>query len=67
VLRVCEGGEVTHRVPTEQQAIACMLGGDSGRKLFVLTAPSVEEEECVKLRGARIETLEVEVSGAGLP
>jgi sugar lactone lactonase YvrE len=67
VLRVCEGGEVTHRVPTEQQAIACMLGGDDRRTLFVLTAPSTEEEECVKLRSARIETLEVEVPGAGLP
>jgi sugar lactone lactonase YvrE len=67
VLRVREGGEVTHRISTEQQAIACMLGGENRRTLFVLTAPSVEEEECQKLRAARIETLEVETPGAGLP
>ena len=67
VLRVREGGEVTHRIPTDQLAIACMLGGEDRRTLFVLTSPSVEEEECREKRGARIETLEVEVPGAGLP
>jgi sugar lactone lactonase YvrE len=67
VLRVREGGEVTHRVSTEQLAIACMLGGENRRTLFVLTAPSIDEAECVKLRAARIETLEVEIPGAGLP
>jgi sugar lactone lactonase YvrE len=67
VLRVREGGDVTHRVPTEQLAIACMLGGEDRRTLFILTAPSTEAEECRKLRGARIETLAVEVAGAGLP
>jgi sugar lactone lactonase YvrE len=67
VLRVREGGEVTHRVSTEQLAIACMLGGENRRTLFVLTAPSLDEQECQKLRAARIETLEVEIPGAGLP
>jgi sugar lactone lactonase YvrE len=67
VLRVREGGEVTHRVPTEQLAIACMLGGENRRTLFILSAPSIEDEECLKLRAARIETLEVEIPGAGLP
>jgi len=67
VLRVREGGEVTHRVPTKQLAIACMLGGENRRTLFILSAPSIEDEECLKLRAARIETLEVEIPGAGLP
>jgi sugar lactone lactonase YvrE len=67
VLRVREGGEVTHRVPTEQLAIACMLGGENRHTLFILTAPSIEDDECLKLRAARIETLEVEIPGAGLP
>ena len=65
--RVREGGEVTHRVPTGRMAIACMLGGTDGRTLFVLTSESVHPEECEKLRSARIERLEVEVPGAGLP
>jgi sugar lactone lactonase YvrE len=67
VLRVREGGEVTHRVPTEQLAIACMLGGENRRTLFILSAPSIEDDECLKLRTARIETLDVEIPGAGLP
>ena len=39
VLRVLEGGEITHRIETPQQAFACTLGGDDGRTLYILTAP----------------------------
>jgi sugar lactone lactonase YvrE len=67
VLRVREGGETTDRISTDQMAIACMLGGDDCRTLYVLTAPSVDGPECQTSRGARIESLEVEVPGAGLP
>ena len=67
VLRVAEGGEVLARVPTDQLAIACMLGGDDRRTLFILTTTSVEREECQAQRPARIETVTVEVPGAGLP
>lgn len=67
VVRIREGGEVTDRVPTDQMAIACMLGGDDRKTLFVLTAESVEAEECQKLRSARIELMDVPVPGAGLP
>lgn len=35
VLRVLEGGAVTHRVPTGEQATACALGGADGRTLYV--------------------------------
>jgi len=67
VLRVAEGGEVLARVPTERMAIACMLGGADRRTLFVLTAPAVAREECLAQLGARIETVAVEVPGAGYP
>jgi sugar lactone lactonase YvrE len=67
VVRVREGGEVTHRVPVGQMAIACMLGGDDRRTLFVLTAPTTTRAECRRARGARVETVRVEVPGAGLP
>ncbi len=67
VLRVREGGETTDRISTDQMAIACMLGGDDRRTLYVLTAPSVDGPECETLRSARVESLEVEVPGAGLP
>jgi sugar lactone lactonase YvrE len=35
VLRVKEGGEITHRVATPEQATACALGGGDGRTLYV--------------------------------
>ena len=37
VVRVVEGGEVTHRLPTEDHTYACMLGHDEGNHLFALT------------------------------
>ena len=58
---------MTQRVATEQMAIACMLGGDDGKTMFLLTAPSVDAEECQKQRAARVELVEVSVPGAGLP
>jgi sugar lactone lactonase YvrE len=38
VVRVLEGGEITHRLPTPDKVYACMLGGSDGRTLFALTA-----------------------------
>lgn len=35
VLRVREGGEITHRIATPQQATACALGGEDGHTLYV--------------------------------
>ncbi|MBW2242011.1 MAG: SMP-30/gluconolactonase/LRE family protein [Deltaproteobacteria bacterium] len=67
ILRVREGGNVTERIPTDQMAIACMLGGEERRTLFILTSESVSPEECEVSRDARILTTEVEVPGAGLP
>ncbi|HTY55014.1 MAG TPA: SMP-30/gluconolactonase/LRE family protein [Candidatus Binataceae bacterium] len=67
VLRVKQGGEITHRVKTDQMAIACMLGGADRRTLFVLTSPSIDPAKCVALKAARIETMPVQVAGAGLP
>lgn len=38
VVRVREGGEITHRLPTPDNVYACMLGGPDARTLFALTA-----------------------------
>lgn len=67
VLRIREGGEVTERIATEQLAIACMLGGADRRTLFVLTAESTDPEICAKTRTARVQAVQVEVAGDGLP
>ena len=67
VIRVCEGGEITHRIPTGRHTIACMLGGADRRTLFILTAEAIRREETRPKRSARIETVRVDVPGAGLP
>ena len=66
-LRVHEGGEVSARVESDQPAIACMLGGDDGRTLFLLTAATTNPAKTVKLRSGRIESVRVPVAHAGLP
>ena len=63
VVRVREGGEVTDRITTgEREAIACMLGGDDRRTLFVLASTLAREPG-----SGSISTVAVDVPGAGLP
>lgn len=67
-LRVKDGGEILEEVKTSyDSAFACMLGGDDRRTLYVCTAPDHVPAEVRKQRGGRIETVRVEVPGAGLP
>jgi sugar lactone lactonase YvrE len=66
-LRVREGGEVVGRVRTESMAIACMLGGEDRRTLYVLSSEAIEPAECERRRCARVEVARVEVPGAGWP
>jgi len=65
--RILEGGEITHKVEVETEAFACMLGGPERKHLFVCTAGSSEPAACAKNRDGRIEVVEVEVPGVGLP
>jgi sugar lactone lactonase YvrE len=67
VVRIREGGEVTHRVTAGSRTIACMLGGPRRRHLFVCTASAMEPEVCRAQRPGRIEVAEVDVPGAGFP
>ncbi|MBU2643704.1 SMP-30/gluconolactonase/LRE family protein [bacterium] len=62
VLRVVEGGEVVDRVTVETFPYACMLGGPDRKTLFVLTSELFSDALVGK-----IETVQVDVSGAGLP
>jgi sugar lactone lactonase YvrE len=64
---VAEGGEVLEVVETGDPCFACMLGGDDGRTLFVLTAPaSLADIASVAPLGA-VRTARVTVPGAGRP
>ncbi|WP_296445173.1 SMP-30/gluconolactonase/LRE family protein [Rhodoferax sp. UBA5149] len=68
VLRVREGGEVTHRIPTLGQAVACMLGGPQRKTLFVLTGKVMLTPEQSRLAlSGMIFTMPVDVPGVGLP
>ena len=66
VLRGREGGEVTDRIDFEHEAFACMLGGLDRRTLFICTAPDSHPNK-TEAREGRIETVSVDVPGAGLP
>ena len=68
VLRVRDGGEVLAEIKvTNDFAYACMLGGADRRTLYVCTAASSDPKETPGLRSGRIEAIEVDVPGAGLP
>lgn len=68
VVRVLAGGEITHRVATQSQAIACMLGGADGRELFVLGGHvSFDPVKARSYRSGRIDSVRVEVPHAGFP
>jgi sugar lactone lactonase YvrE len=66
-LRVREGGEIVERVRTKTMSIACMLGGADRRTLHVLTSEALDPAECERLRSAGVETVRVDVPGAGWP
>ena len=45
VIRIREGGEITHTLPTAEGSYACQLGGSDGRTLYALTSTSLEGGE----------------------
>jgi sugar lactone lactonase YvrE len=67
VMRVLEGGDITHRVNVSTRPYACVLGGDDRCTLFICTAGSAIPEQVRARPGGKIETVKVEVPGAGLP
>jgi sugar lactone lactonase YvrE len=68
VLRVRDGGEVLAEIKVNNDgAYACMLGGNDRRTLYICTAASSDPKETPGLRSGRIEAIQVDVPGAGLP
>jgi len=67
VVRMAEGGRILERIPTEQEAIACMLGGKDGCTLFILTAEGRDPDWCRAHHVARVLSTRVEVPAVGLP
>jgi len=65
-VRVAEGGEVLDVVETDQPCFACMLGGDDGRTLFMLTATGDADEQA-RARTGHVLVTDVAVPRAGRP
>ena len=66
-LRVEEGGKVTDRVAVNNGAFACMLGGENGTTLHILTSRTSDPETCTRQKSAAVEIIEVTHPRAGWP
>jgi sugar lactone lactonase YvrE len=69
VQRIVEGGAVTHTIPISagHRALACVLGADDRRSLYICTADTVRPDQALAARKGRVERISVEFGGAGLP
>ena len=62
-----EGGEVVEVIDTGQPCYACMLGGEDGRSLFMLTAKTSIGHEAAQGPSGKLLVAEVEQPRAGWP
>ncbi len=67
VIRVRRGGEVVGRLTVTSRAYACMLGGADRRSLYLTTAAPGLFADLKDKRSGRIEVIQVDVPGDGLP
>ena len=66
-VRVHEGGEISARISSgERSALACALGGDDRRSLFLLSVADIDKSQQGKSQGF-VEMLRVDTPGAGIP
>lgn len=67
-VRVVDGGEITDRINVgEKAAVACQIGGADNHTLYCLTFAGEMADLATGKRLARIETVTVDVAGAGSP
>ena len=62
-----EGGDVVEVIDTGMPCFACMLGGDDGRSLFMLTAPTYHKDEASASPKGKLLVAKVDIPHAGLP
>ncbi len=66
-IRFAEGGEVLQRISTgDRGSFACMLGGEDRRTLYICTCAG-SGPAAAERRDGRIETIRVNIPGAGHP
>jgi sugar lactone lactonase YvrE len=61
------GGEVLQTVETSRNCYACMLGGEAGRTLFMMTATSSDSDRSPSGVSGRVEVVGVAAARAGYP
>ncbi len=67
-IRLLPGTGVTERIEVgEQLPLACALGGPERRSLFLLMAPAIGAQALAGRREGRVEVVDVDVPGVGLP
>ena len=66
-IRVAEGGALLDRIDTADPCIACMLGGEDRRTLYIVTGEVEPGEQALARRGSAIWQAQVAVPGAGWP
>jgi sugar lactone lactonase YvrE len=64
---IAKGGAVVEVIDTGMPCFACMLGGDDGRTLFMLTAPSSNSELAAKSPAGKLLIATVDSPHAGRP
>jgi sugar lactone lactonase YvrE len=67
VIRVKRGGEVAGSITVSSRAYACILGGPERKELYLTTAAPGLFADLKSKRSGRIEVIQVDVPGAGLP
>ncbi len=65
--RIAAGGAVLEVIDTGMPCFACMLGGEDGRTLFMLTAPSSDAHTAAAAAKGKLVTAQVDIPHAGLP
>ena len=64
---VAPGGEILETVATSQICFACMLGGEDGRDLYLVTAQNSDKKKASAQRTGKIEIAPVNTARAGWP
>jgi sugar lactone lactonase YvrE len=67
VLRVAEGGDLLGRCQTLGTPYACMLGDEDRQTLYICTSETDDPAEAARIKSGRIESVQVDVPGCGLP
>ncbi len=67
-IRVWEGGDIAARVDVKgRRAVACMLGGEDRKTLFLLTCDSTPEDLSAGRAKSHLQATRLDVAGAGFP